>query len=458
MTDKRIYVHMLLHPDCILKRDYLVDVFTSTDRRTVRELDGRYWMSSSTEPYVGKLIDHNGEVHYITNYKRKAYQSYEVDIKSLGVPVPAKGETLGNVTDLITIPSKYVLNFTESDTLTTTVGTYLSNMIIFIKSFGTKIPYQNKMWQPGMLEGIISDAIIREVVTPQELERYARNLYFFGHMSHICVPSFSRKSLTTHPDIENIKKLLWAKYGERIKAGDAIAMTEYEKELIAIDKEWLKDDPSMGFFASEMGKSFDTQRKRMFLTQGMMENFGAKGTFSFVKGALNEGWDVEDFHTIANEIRKGSYERAMETANGGEISKFLTRAFQNVSITEEDCGSDRYLDVNNINELPDRYVYRYAYDVETKQVISLDEEALRKYNNGKKISLRTPITCKTLNGFCQVCMGGTFKTLNQKALVMRANELGAHFLKSSLKGFHGSSFKSTEITSMDQFVLGGDYL
>jgi hypothetical protein len=227
-------------------------------------------------------------------------------------------------------------------------------------------------------------------------------------------------------------------------------MTTVEQELIALDKAYLKDDPSMGYYTALGGKAFNVQRKKMFLTGGMVEQFGNKGHFDFVPQSLEDGWTEESLPIIANEIRAGSFSRAKETAKGGEEGKFLMRMFQNIRITEDDCGTRHTIPL--LLKPATAYLYRYrTILLPGGRKVILDDTTLPQYI-GKQVNLRSPMACASKSGYCYTCMGELFRSLNQRVLSMRANAISAWMVTSSLKLMHGKSFQATKITSLNPYT------
>lgn len=321
----------------------------------------------------------------------------------------------------------------------TSVGRFVWNVITLQYPFDWKVyAYQNQRFTPDFLVGIVRDKVLKKEVTVDQFTSFLDHVYFIGHITELSVPSMTVKSLETDPRVAEVKH----KFIEEHKGqmDDPLIIQQLEKVLISMDKEYLKDDPSLVFFTGLGSKSFDVQRKKMFLTVGGIPSFGTDaGKMTFIPNALVEGWTKEAFPSIVNEVRKGSYDRGIETAKGGAETKLVMRAFQDATVSELDCGTKRTIAV-------DCSVYDgHKFIGRTIQVGSADvivtEENLDKYVTGKVIRLYSPLTCATKDNFCYKCCGVKAQDLNAKRLGIQTVKLTSKFLMISMKNMHGTALK-----------------
>lgn len=430
--------------DLLLKRDYLLEVFTIPDRITCE--DGET-IHTESPMYQGKLVAYKGRIHTILSFEDQGDHTFTVKLSDLEEKMPTSDPIL-SFEDTVVLERGMISTYSEDAPLQTTIGRLVWNYVALANPFDDIMPYLNTPWNPGAIEDMIAHALITQTTTMEQQSRYTRNVYYLGHFTELGVVAFTRKSLTTDPNLAKRRNELLKEHAEELASGDAVVMSKIEQELIAMDKEWLKDDPVMMFYRKNEKKIFNIQRKKLFGAGGMTEKFGDKGNFDFVSSSLSEGWDPEDFQVQANEIRAGSFSRAKETAIGGEDIKFILRVFQNSRILEEDCKSDTFLNVV-VNKWNYKY-YRHRYIKSGSDLKELTENDVEKLI-GKTIQVRSPMTCKTDGGYCRVCMGKIFSVLDQKQLDLRANVLGRYFITSSLKGMHGTSFNTFEISNLNDF-------
>lgn len=472
-------------------RDWLLEIYTEADRLTVNPIaetgdyidtDNRTAQLTTECPmYVGKIFtDADGsllQVENITDEKPftvrrrveatdsdqkrfkinlnnslllgRGVQVYTVTWKPTGITTSDFPDRLVTPQTPIRLPPKAIAN-APNEPLDTTVGILTFNYLLHADPFGETFEYVNGIWTTSALENRLIDATLKEKIVGSQLDRYVRNLFFIGHMTEICVPSYSPKSLTTDPRLEERKKELLEIHKDALARGDVTVMTQIEAELIQMDKDWIKGDVSEGFYIED--KNFEIHRKSLFVTNGIKEGFGATKNFVFVSNSLAEGWTYENFATIANESRRGSFLRAKETARGGEDSKFLMRVFQNTRIVMEDCGSTRGVPITISGALPSRLLYRYIVDPSTGSLTLLSDDVMPTYKD-KTVILRSPQECDAEGGFCFRCMGKRFEVLDQQSLTLMFVDIGSFFLQSSMKAMHAVTYKTYNLNDLNKFVL-----
>ncbi len=445
-----ILVYFLQNLDLLLWRDYLQELLTIPDRIVAvwNEISNCHEVYTTTPMYVGKLIQVDNELMRVDQFSKISLNVYQVDLSSTGIQ-PIADTPLVKPTDKLQINTNDVANYTEAETITTTVGRVILNHLILAVPFGNKISYINKLWNPDSLENMIGDLIIRQLVSVDQVNTYIKNTYFIGHAPELIVPNLSEKALTTDPNVDKRKQELLLQYKTELANNDAIAMNKIENELVAMDKAWLAGDSSMGYYIKS--SSFSIHRKKLLLTHGMVEAFGDTGHYDFIANSLEQGWTPDDFAKISNEIRSGSYARAKETAKGGEESKFLARVFQSSRVTESDCKTDKTLDILFREDNAADYVYR-NHITENKEVVVLTKDTTKELI-GKIVHIRSPLFCQTPDGYCFCCMGQTFDTLQQNSLATAATAIGAQMSISALKKMHGVSVSTVEIRSLNEYVV-----
>ena len=342
----------------------------------------------------------------------------------------------------ITIEKGSIENY-SGPKVETTIGRYLINYIVLVQSFGDKIPYVNEEYNIGKVEKEIANKMISQEITMAEYKKYIDNGLFLGHFAELCVPTISRKSITTDPKIKVRRKELLEKYKDQLH--DPLIVEKIENELIALDAEYLKGDSSEGFLDGVGAKSRNIHRKKLFLSLGSIEEFTDGSSHGkFVEKSLSEGWDIKDFATIANDIRKGSYSRGTETAKGGALTKSVLRVFQDSTITEDNCNAKKGISIKLTKDEINKYIGRFLINTTGKTFTYLTEENKSEYLN-KDVTLRSPLFCKTTNGLCYTCMGKQFGDLYIKNLSALAVDVSSTFMSLSMSAMHGSSLKSKKI-------------
>jgi len=269
---------------------------------------------------------------------------------------------------------------------------------------------------------------------------YVDEVYSLAGLNDFVVPSLTEKAITSSPVVNKRREELFEQYKDQLD--DPNIMMKVENELIALDKEQLKGDESNGFMIKS--KNYDVQRKRMFVTMGLVESFGDETpSYSFSKTNLNDGWDLKEFDMLSNDIRRGVYDRAKSTALGGAESKMLGRNFQDSTIVEDDCGTERYLPIMLTKSNYKLFLYRNI--IVGNKLVILDKETISNYI-GKEIKLRSPMYCKSNDGYCYACMDTRFKDVGVKLLNVQPIGISSQFVTLSLRSQHGTK---TELLNID---------
>ncbi len=358
-------------------------------------------------------------------------------------------DTIYRPTDVFNLSDGMIENYKFNTEIETTVGRYLLNYLLLVKPFGTLIEYINDIFNIGKIDKQVATMLLNNVISRKEYDRYMAYGFFIGQFSELCVPSMTRKSLSTDPSIPALKAKLLEE--NKDKLGDPVVLANIEAQLIAVDKAWLKDDSSADFYAVTAKKSYNEHRKKMFLTMGLAQAFDKNSTeYTFIPNSLDEGWDPSYLPQIANEVRRGSYDRGKSTAKGGEQTKFILRIFQNLRIVEDDChvktGLKILLTEKNYKEFLKRYIW-----FNNKQIL-LDEKNINEYLN-KEIIIRSAMHCKTETGLCYKCSGNKFEQSKSTALGMMALDVSSKFTTISMKSMHFSGIDAVTIDTLSPYLF-----
>lgn len=338
------------------------------------------------------------------------------------------------IKDTIKVDSSMVP--TVEGEIETTYGRLLANYMVLIYSFDDKVPYINTQWDIDDVGKKIAKLLQDDVVTVQQVRTYYRMAFFSSTLSTIVVPSVTRKALGTNPEIAKRKAQLLEEHKDNLDNPATIA--KIEAELVKMDKEYLSDDESMGFYKS--GKAFKNTRKQMYVIHGGETDMLDPSQTKLIPNSLEEGWDLTKLPELANSLRDGSYSRGAETALGGEAAKTIARVFQNVKIAEDDCEDVTGYPIRITNVNYKMLVGRY--------LVGKDEpltEGQLKSNIDKTLVIRSPMACKTEgNSFCKRCMGSNVSA-SKTALSMMAVAVGSSFLTASLAKMHDTSLSTSEL-------------
>ena len=417
----------------LVSRDFIIDYFGDAQLMSEEEVI----KMKIVRP--GKLFIRNGKPYVVTQAESN-HQIHSAD--QLNLPQHYKL----NFYDRFTLENGMIENYTGKG-VETTLGVFLLNYVALVKAFNNAIPYTNGQWDIDKIEDDIAEVVISGKVEPQQALDYITYVYSLSSLNDLCVPALSVKGITANPEVNALRTTLFTEYKDRLN--DPNVMMLIEDKLISLDKELLKGDVSNGFMIDS--KNYNVHRKRMFLTLGLVESFGdAETTFNFVKTNLNDGWDTKELDVLANDIRRGSYDRAKSTALGGAESKMLGRNFQDSEIVADDCGTHRGLLVDLNTHNSKKFLYRNI--IVGDELVALTPDNIGKYID-KQVLLRSPMYCQSKDGYCYNCMDTRFKNIGIKLLNIYPIGIGSALVSASLKSMHGRKLTLLSISDLNQMLV-----
>src|SRR5574344_520722 len=449
--------------DILLTKLGLLQVFTACQRPVLnvpKEIRGTNFIQLTAHPEKIIYIKRTHTVHVPKNDSDIAditltdpssdYYTYGIVSVSETVLELVKlnddaNQAAFSMIDEFYIEDGMIANYTESKPLLTDVGKFLCNFLLFADPFGDKIPYFNEMFVPEKVDAKVSALIISGKAGRAEYNKYINTGYWFGEDGSISTQGLSEKALGTDPKILQRKKELLEQYKDNLH--DPLVLSKIEKELIDMDKAYLKGDESEPFFMAQGGKAFKEHRKKMFILFGMSPDFAKDSNkINFTPSSLEDGYKIDELPNVANEIRRGSYGRGIKTAEGGAESKFILRVFQDTKITEPDCHTKRGMPVTITETNCKQYIGRYLTDG-----ACLSADNIKSYV-GKTVKMRSPMSCSTKDGFCYKCCGKIFEDLQMDTIGMQTLTIAEGMIGTAMKSMHQSSLSTVDIKDITRFI------
>lgn len=323
-----------------------------------------------------------------------------------------------------------------------TYGNAFFNWLALVYPFGSKIPYIDKRFSPADIEKKYISKLLKDDPAPGDpidpdaiyvtdgLLKFNDTVSAVDCLAAICVPSDTERSCQTHPGMYALRnKLIKENAG---KLNDPAVIAEINKQLIALDSEWLKGDPSEGFLISK--KMRNVVRPRTYMMYGGEAAFGDGLTVDLVVPSLEEGWDMSKLPTIINTSRAGSYKRGKDTQDGGVETKWLRRVSENARVAIDDCHPPLGVPTDITADSAPRYV---GFQIITDSgLLKLTPENIGEYI-GKTVMRRSPAFCRGLKAtICAVCAGPRLAE-NPTALSTAVADLGSAFMGYSMSAMHG---------------------
>ncbi|HLQ40061.1 MAG TPA: DNA-directed RNA polymerase subunit beta' [Tetragenococcus sp.] len=184
---------------------------------------------------------------------------------------------------------------------------------------------------------------------------------------------------------------------------------------------------------------------------------------------FREGLTVLEMFISTHGARKGMTDTALKTADSGYLTRRLVDVAQDVIIREDNCGTDRGLDIEAITEgneiietLEERLVGRYTsktiYHPETNELM-VEKDHLMTELDAKaivdagitKVSIRSAFTCNTKHGVCKHCYGRNLATGNEVEVgeavgTVAAQSIGEPGTQLTMRTFHTGGVAGDDIT------------
>ncbi len=180
-----------------------------------------------------------------------------------------------------------------------------------------------------------------------------------------------------------------------------------------------------------------------------------------IKHSFLEGLSISEYFNSSYGARKGMADTAMKTSKSGYMTRKLVDAVQEITVTEDDCGTTKGLiveaivntkDQSVIESLASRIANRFAmsdvYDPKTNEVlvrkneIITPEMAEKIESCGiKQVEIRSVMHCKCKNGVCRKCFGNDLTTnkpieINTAIGVIAAQSIGEPGTQLTMRTFH----------------------
>ncbi len=214
------------------------------------------------------------------------------------------------------------------------------------------------------------------------------------------------------------------------------------------------------FMMSHSGaRGSPTQMKQLAGMRGLMTKPSGEIIETPIISNFKEGLSVLEYFNSTHGARKGLADTALKTANSGYLTRRLVDVAQDCIITEDDCGTDRGINVQAVVDagtvivsLSARVLGRTAaediLDPLSKNVIvktgDLIEEAqveLIDKAQVQEVRIRSVLTCETPVSVCAKCYGrdlarGTRVNIGEAVGVIAAQSIGEPGTQLTMRTFH----------------------
>lgn len=203
--------------------------------------------------------------------------------------------------------------------------------------------------------------------------------------------------------------------------------------------------------------------------RGLMANPSGRIIELPIKSSFREGLTVLEYFISTHGARKGLADTALKTADSGYLTRRLVDVAQDVIVREDDCGTDKGLEVFALREgnelienLHDRVLGRVAFKTvrhpETQDVIvkkgqQIDEELTKAIDESgvETVTIRSAFTCDTRHGVCKKCYGKNLATgadveVGEAVGIIAAQSIGEPGTQLTMRTFHTGGVAGDDIT------------
>ncbi len=454
---------------------------------------GNYYLTMETEGAIGE-----GKVFADPAEAIAAYEAGIVHLHSrIAIPVKSLGKD----------------TFTDEQmkgSLLTTIG-----KLIFNETFPADMPYVNAPSKSNLEKGVSDIYIVhqkganfKEIIAAMPVTEAIKK----KELQQIISLCYERFGTTRTSQILDRMKEFGFKYstkaGITVSVADIVVLEEKgeilekaEKDVLTVLTQYrrglITEDERYNRVISIWSKAKDEIQSKL-LTRldkynpiNMMSQSGARGNASNftqlagmrglmanpsgriieqpIKTSFREGLTVLEYFISTHGARKGLADTALRTADSGYLTRRLVDVAQDVIVREEDCGTDKGLNVTairsgkeEITNLFDRINGRIAFQTvkhpETGEVIVgrngliSDEIANEIVDAGiEELTIRTVLTCRTKHGVCKRCYGRNLATgkeveIGEAVGTIAAQSIGEPGTQLTMRTFHTGGVAGDDIT------------
>ena len=259
----------------------------------------------------------------------------------------------------------------------------------------------------------------------------------------------------------------------------ADAMMDVAGEAVINDDTGLTEETNSVFMMADSGaRGSKNQMKQLAGMRGLMARPDGSIIETPIISNFKEGLTVQEYFNSTHGARKGLADTALKTANSGYLTRRLVDVAQDCIVTEDDCGTERGIELFAVMEgadtvvsLSERILGRTTgEDVKapkSEELIApantyIDEALAQKIEDAgvDRIKVRSPLTCETKVGVCVACYGrdlarGTIVNRGEAVGVIAAQSIGEPGTQLTMRTFHiGGAASVAEESSAEAQVEG----
>ncbi|MBD7995143.1 DNA-directed RNA polymerase subunit beta' [Arthrobacter sp. Sa2CUA1] len=354
--------------------------------------------------------------------------------------------------------------------------------VLFNQTLPADYPWVESVADKGQLSKIVNDLAERypKVVTAATLDNLKDSGFYWATRSGVTVAISDIAAPIDKPAIMEVYEARAAKVESQYGKG-LIAEDERRQELIDIWNQATNEvakamrdnmpiQNNINRMVSSGARGNWLQVRQIAGIRGLVANPKGEIIPRPIKSSYREGLSVLEYFIATHGARKGLADTALRTANSGYLTRRLVDVSQDVIVREEDCGTERGLNVtiavpdhNGELQLHEEvensaYARTLATDVSDAEGNVLakggddvgDVLIEKLFNAGvTDIKVRSVLTCESAVGTCALCYGRSLATgktvdIGEAVGIIAAQSIGEPGTQLTMRTFHTGGVASAE--------------
>ena len=411
---------------------------------------GCYYLTEEVSDASG-----GGAVFYDIHEARIAYSDGQIDLRA---PIT-----------VLSVPG-------EEAKIVTTMG-----RLIFNEALPGSVSYKNKLMDRGAIKDLTSELhrTLANDETARVLDRIKEMGFYYATKSGITIAindiqvSDQKRDIlerATQKVAEQEDNFMMGLMTEDEKYERVInAWTDASDEMEKVVSQDLSNYGGVGVMAASGTKGNIAQIKQMAGMRGLMSDPEGRIIERPVKSSFREGLTALEYFISTHGARKGLTDTALRTADSGYLTRRLVDVSQEVIVRDYDCEFAEPFYVqprpgdDNLGTLAERISGRMAGDViadpRSGEIIvdrneMIDEIVAQQIKDAgiDRVPVRSPLTCQTPRGICQMCYGrlpatGELVEIGQAVGVIAAQSIGEPGTQLTMRTFHTGGIAGSDITT-----------
>ena len=389
-------------------------------------------------PVIGPFRDIALGCYFLTKIKEPKEGEKKPELKtysSISEVIIAYEYGFLGLNEKIKVPNPRIIDKTEL--IETSAG-----RIILNSSLPDSYPYVNRLVNNKELKAIIRDII--EKYPNQEAVAILDKIKVMGFehctlsgiswgMDDLVVPKEKKQLIyDAEREIEQIdshfKKGLLSP--EEKTSQKILVWQSVKTKIEALLKTTLPEDGPVLSIINAGARGTWAQPVQMAGMKGLVNNPSGDIIELPVKSCFAEGFNVLEYFISTHGARKGTADTALRTSSAGYLTRRLIDVSHDVIVAEEDCGEKNGLTVNRkeAEDIEQNFVFKIVGRIAAEDVV-INPPSAKVGGGGKKVlikkgeiinwqiaeeinkletekvSVHSPLTCKSSQGICQKCYG-----------------------------------------------------